>query len=909
MKKNKQDWILKIGIFIILTLITIQTTNALIIETPELITTPEEKIEFKINIKNNLSNVTIKTEPDIGKITNQTPFTFTWDVNYEDKTYKDIIFIAEDNTTKTNSTTRFAKPPKITGLYNDSIEKETYEFTLNTDIEATCKYGLEKKEHNDLEYTMQTQDNKAHKGTTPKLKQDTHTIHINCKTNKGGESKDYFTLDVNLPPTARISLKPPTPLRAGIIEIEVITSQDLRTAPELRYFFDDDTSPRTITLTGRDNRWTGHMIIEETTKRRIGTFTFKGRDKTNMEGDEITSGKTFIVDNNKPKTISSFTGTMEEDRIKLEWRYLDEELDDIKEYRIYRRERTGGVDYTDYYQTTRNTYFYDRDVSHSEAYYYKVTAVNQAGRESELSKEIALTFIPETREVEESEEELKPILKTQLNIIKNQIDNKILNLETTQSNLQNKTDEKAEIIQDLNLLPKIITAKNKLENIKEELTDFEKKSLTETEFEQITNPLIEDAEKIAEEALQEIIIEDVIIYDEELKEDIAEKTIKKYLETQNINLSHRDAQRYIENAIQEQTQFTTEVKIIKAKIKYANREEPITHITKKIKSDENQQNIVLLDNIKLDEFEEIKFVESVTKIKDEIIARRLDNADGNKIRYYATENISADNIRQTQTIILKEEKLEETRNQITAMATKERGDIEHTLLIPLIIAILSVLILSVYYFKDDETTIIELLSLRNIIPKKIFKQNQQQSRNQKIELEQPPSLEETKNLELTENETKTLTKYTTKEADANKIQETQKEEQITKTQEQPEEPEEPEDVYNVLHDLKDMMEEIYYEDDFDDFEYLKKLKQIRKKYNKKAPAGKEFILKTGERIDTINELRQALKTMSKETFNHHVNQEKNDFYKWINDVYKYRGLARRIKRAKTKKEIIKKLKP
>jgi len=65
-----------------------------------------------------------------------------------------------------------------------------------------------------------------------------------------------------------------------------------------------------------------------------------------------------------------------------------------------------------------------------------------------------------------------------------------------------------------------------------------------------------------------------------------------------------------------------------------------------------------------------------------------------------------------------------------------------------------------------------------------------------------------------------------------------------------------------------------------------------------------FILNTGLAIKNIEELNSALKKMNDETFNHHVNSEKNDFYNWIKNVLKDKKLASQLKKAKDKKEMI-----
>jgi uncharacterized membrane protein YheB (UPF0754 family) len=64
-----------------------------------------------------------------------------------------------------------------------------------------------------------------------------------------------------------------------------------------------------------------------------------------------------------------------------------------------------------------------------------------------------------------------------------------------------------------------------------------------------------------------------------------------------------------------------------------------------------------------------------------------------------------------------------------------------------------------------------------------------------------------------------------------------------------------------------------------------------------------FILSNGEKINTIRELYEHLGRISEEIFFHHVNSTKNDFSKWIVDVFNETSLASRISELKNQKSI------
>ena len=56
-----------------------------------------------------------------------------------------------------------------------------------------------------------------------------------------------------------------------------------------------------------------------------------------------------------------------------------------------------------------------------------------------------------------------------------------------------------------------------------------------------------------------------------------------------------------------------------------------------------------------------------------------------------------------------------------------------------------------------------------------------------------------------------------------------------------------------------------------------------------------FYLIDGRRLDTLLHVVDALETMSEDIFRHHVNDMRNDFATWINDVYNEKELADMLK--------------
>ena len=66
-----------------------------------------------------------------------------------------------------------------------------------------------------------------------------------------------------------------------------------------------------------------------------------------------------------------------------------------------------------------------------------------------------------------------------------------------------------------------------------------------------------------------------------------------------------------------------------------------------------------------------------------------------------------------------------------------------------------------------------------------------------------------------------------------------------------------------------------------------------------VPPDHKFWLKTGGEVSNLEDMSLALKDMDEEVFVHHVNDEKNDFADWIQNVVKDEDLASTLHKIKT----------
>jgi hypothetical protein len=75
-----------------------------------------------------------------------------------------------------------------------------------------------------------------------------------------------------------------------------------------------------------------------------------------------------------------------------------------------------------------------------------------------------------------------------------------------------------------------------------------------------------------------------------------------------------------------------------------------------------------------------------------------------------------------------------------------------------------------------------------------------------------------------------------------------------------------------------------------------------------VPEENNFHVANGMVVRNLNDLCAILDLIDKKTFKKHVNKEKNDFSSWIRNVYKDHKLADSIKRIRSQKNMLDKVK-
>ncbi len=82
----------------------------------------------------------------------------------------------------------------------------------------------------------------------------------------------------------------------------------------------------------------------------------------------------------------------------------------------------------------------------------------------------------------------------------------------------------------------------------------------------------------------------------------------------------------------------------------------------------------------------------------------------------------------------------------------------------------------------------------------------------------------------------------------------------------------------------------------------------RNKLLANVPSDNIFWVSDGRILKNLQELSDALETMTDDTYNYHVTKEKNDFANWVKDVMGGRKLAGELAKAKNRLDALKKVK-
>ncbi len=380
-----------------------------------------------------------------------------------------------------------AAPKILSRSPSGIIASDTVSLQVTTDKDSVCRLDTSDRIYSNMSTRFQVTGEKSHRHVVSGLAQKEHLFYVRCSDINGYEMAESAVIRfvVDHPPYAEIRLSQKSPLKAGVIEVTLLPSEDLVEEPRLEYSF--DTSPgtrRVISLTRDGSLWKGHMIITESDDNKVGTFYFTGKNKYGTQGNVIVSGKTFIVDTTKPPAPAKLEAIAQKDgKIQINWYYDGEEVD---HFRIY-RSTSPGVSYLDLYRETSNiTRYTDVSTEDRVTYYYRVAAVDLAGNIGPFSDEAYATSRDESKAATEAEkqDEAPRVLPPNLVIFVNdeikRADSMMIDCDEIIISLED--NENKELVSELGLIDEVRDAKKSLEAIKERLSKLKENYMEESQL-------------------------------------------------------------------------------------------------------------------------------------------------------------------------------------------------------------------------------------------------------------------------------------------------------------------------------------------------------------------------------------------------------------------------------------------
>ncbi len=364
-------------------------------------------------------------------------------------------------------------------IYPDIILDKSVSMEIRTDRIVNCKYSSNSgASYESMEGTFDFNFGTLHKKSFTDLNDGSYKYFIACRNSTDtSSSKLEITFNIITPVTAQISLSDDSPIGAGLFEISLITSKPVQQSPSLTYSF-NGISYDPIPLSGSGTDWNGYLIIDDSAGETASSFKFSAKDINGNTGTEITSGSIFIVDTIKPRTILDFDATGFNGRTELEWHEDDDEIDF---YRIYKSE-SPNVEYSDFYKevSREDDSYSDTSVEKGKTYYYRISAVDEAGNEGELSVEAYATALFENSIT--SPTGLSINLQGLVDNSLSGVDLVMDDVKSIENSFNSKDGAEADIIESLEFGKELAGVKSELSSLRKDVEKYKQQSLTRAEL-------------------------------------------------------------------------------------------------------------------------------------------------------------------------------------------------------------------------------------------------------------------------------------------------------------------------------------------------------------------------------------------------------------------------------------------
>lgn len=422
-----------------------------------------------------------------------------------------------------------------------TIDFSSFLLRIHTDSDLACKYSITSGLHySEMPGNFDYDSGRNHEKTFNNINDGVYNYYIKCINSSFNNSFEpselEFDLRINSLISGDIVLLPESPLKAGKVELTLLTSKTVSQTPMLSYSFDGIVYNK-VSLFGSENSWRGYFIVPESIGDAVGSFKLIATDLEGRQGDKITKGEVFIADTTKPKPISYINAAGYQGQIKLDW-YFDEEL---KEFKIY-RSTSPNADYTDFYKTNGKSPFLDNLVEKGKTYYYRISGVDESGNEGELSREVYATAL-----IDNSSQSfgLDLSLMGKVDNFISDIDSLILDIDNIGTSISSKSEKEKNLFSNLGFAKDADNAKSELNSLKSDVLKYKLQDLTNAELESKLG-----SSKLKLDIIKKKVPEDIVITLEDSRtENIKKEDVESSILELNSTISEKEKEKNLKDSL------------------------------------------------------------------------------------------------------------------------------------------------------------------------------------------------------------------------------------------------------------------------------------------------------------------------------------------------------------------------
>jgi hypothetical protein len=596
-------------------------------------------------------------------------------------------------------------PPAILSITpTGTVNQQEIELRLNTDETATCKWGKTNQEFEYLDNLFHTTGATLHEQPLI-LIEGINTYYVICKDSTGNKNSPItLNIELNLPPTANINIEKNNTYKAitqGTYKISLTTSEHLIQEPSLKLKHGNGLI--NIPLEGSQEYWTGYLIIPTDEGEDVGEFLYTGTDTKGTTGTEITNGKLILIDTIPPPTPTALKLINEDNKIKLSWDYAGEEPN---HFNIY-QSTTGKTDKSNFETSTTEKTYKDTAVTNKIGYFYRISAVDKAGNEGQLTEEeFIMTEFQNTTSQPKQDPELLAIINEKIG----ELDRIVQDLEVKTATLEKATDQDLlQIINEKQLVEKQKEIKSKIQIIIGELKTYREIKLTKGELNTKIGIINAKLEEYKKDIIKEVKVISKIQNEQIAEEALIQETINEYLKNKALTGEQKKEYYLRTKDLQQKVRITQE--LISYEIAYDYKEsEKIILIKESLISAQDIKGALIQEYMPSD-------LVKVSKITFTTIPKDLNRLGAQwllkdlakpEIRYIINEEKELSQLQRIRTILLYEideflsglsEEKSNASDQATGKAVsagKQGFSLTKAVFIP--IGVVLILILLIYYF-------------------------------------------------------------------------------------------------------------------------------------------------------------------------------------------------------------------